>query len=51
MARLGRWGRDHHVIVLFTRATPAVTRGIRAAGLTLSLTFSDGPEDQFPRQS
>jgi anti-anti-sigma factor len=49
--RLDRWGRDHHVTVLFTRAIPAVTRGLRAAGLTLSLTFSDAPEDQLPPQS
>ena len=45
--RLDRWGRDHGVAVLFTRAIPEVTRGLRAAGLTLSLTFSDAPEDQL----
>ena len=49
--RLDRWGRDHGVVVLFTRAIPEVTRGLRAAGLTLSLTFSDAPEDQLPLPS
>ena len=49
--RLDRWGRDHRVVVLFTRAIPEVTRGLRAAGLTLSLTFSDAPEDQLPPSS
>ena len=46
--RLDRWGREHGVPVLFTRAIPAVTRGLQAAGLTLSLTFSDAPEDRLP---
>jgi len=46
--RLDRWGREHGVAVLFTRAIPEVTRGLLAAGLTLSLTFSDAPEDQLP---
>jgi anti-anti-sigma factor len=45
--RLDRWGRDHGVPVLFTRATPEVTRGLTAAGLTHSLTFTDAPEDQL----
>jgi anti-anti-sigma factor len=45
--RLDRWGRDHGVPVLFTRAIPEVTRGLIAAGLTHSLTFSDAPEDQL----
>jgi anti-anti-sigma regulatory factor len=45
--RLDRWGKEHGVAVLFTRAIPEVTRGLRAAGLTLTLTFSDAPEDQL----
>jgi len=49
--RLDRWGREHGVAVLFTRAIPEVTRGLLAAGLTLSLTFSDAPEDQLPTRS
>ena len=49
--RLDRWGRDHGVVVVFTRAIPKVTRALRAAGLTLSLTFSDAPEDQLPSPS
>jgi anti-sigma B factor antagonist len=46
--RLASWGREHGVDVLFTRAIAEVTRGLQAAGLTLSLTFSDAPEDQLP---
>lgn len=45
--RLARWGREHGVAVLFTRALPAVTRGLLAAGLMHTVTFSDEPEDQL----
>ena len=49
--RIDRWGREHGITVRFTRAIPGVTRGLQAAGHTLSLTFSDAPEDQLPLSS
>jgi anti-anti-sigma factor len=44
--RFDRWGRDHGVAVVFTRAIPAVMLALQAAGLAYRLTFSDAPEDQ-----
>ncbi len=45
--RFDRWGRDHKVSVLFTRAIPAVMGSLEAAGLMRTLRFSDAPEDQL----
>lgn len=45
--RLDRWGRDHAIPLFFTRAAPNVMRGLVAAGLAHTVTFSDAPEDQL----
>jgi anti-sigma B factor antagonist len=46
-SRLDRWGREHGIAVLFTRAVSDVMRALRASGLALTLTFTDAPEDQL----
>ena len=46
--QLDRWGRDHGIPMTFTRGVPAVANALEAAGLAITLTFSDAPEDQLP---
>lgn len=48
--RLDVWGRDNGIPILFTRAAPNVMRGLVAAGLAHTVTFSDAPEDQLTQR-
>jgi anti-sigma B factor antagonist len=48
--RYDRWGREHDVAVVFTRGRPTVMRALEAAGLALTLTFSEAAEDQLARE-